>query len=68
MKRDLVDAYLRKTLGQSLEQYLTDRSDEGMSWRDIAAHLRDATDGAVSVSHETVRTWSRHYSELRAAS
>ena len=45
-------------LEQPVDQWVTDRRTEGLSWRVIAHDLDIATGGAVVVSHETVRQWT----------
>lgn len=57
--RDMVDRYVRDhALGQPLADYLKDRRDEGRTWKEIADHLAEATDGVIVVSWETLRQWS----------
>ncbi len=43
-------------LGQPVNEWIIAKRAMGMSWRSIANHLEDET--AVSVTHETVRSWS----------
>lgn len=38
--------------------FITERRDAGASWRRIALDLRDATDGRVDVTPETIRKWA----------
>jgi hypothetical protein len=37
--------------------FISDRRREGVSWRRIARDLRDATDGSVDVTEQTLRSW-----------
>lgn len=46
-------------LGQPVDQWVTERRAEGLSWRVIAHDLTDATAGAIVVSHEAVRQWTK---------
>ena len=45
-------------LGEPVADWLQAKRAMGMSWRSIANHLEDETDGQVSVSHESVRQWA----------
>ena len=38
-----------------LEELVADRRNQGVSWRKIAAELRDLT--GIDVTHETLRSW-----------
>ena len=38
-----------------LEDLVADRRNQGVSWRKIAAELRDLT--GIDVTHETLRSW-----------
>lgn len=44
-------------LGRSVFDYIAEQRADGLSFRNIAAGLRDATDGATDVSDVTVRAW-----------
>ena len=45
-------------LGEPVQTWIARRREAGASWRDIAADLRDRSNGQVSVSHEAVRRWA----------
>lgn len=54
----MADEILRnRSVAQPLAEYLADQRDAGLSWQQIAAHLRDITDDVVDVSWMTVRRW-----------
>ncbi len=44
-------------LGRSVADYVAERRDAGRSWRLVARDLYKATNGAVDVTHETLRGW-----------
>lgn len=54
---DIGDAYFRLLKGYPLREWLLDQRDLGHSYRTIADHLSDATDGAVNVSYRTIARW-----------
>lgn len=44
-------------LGGKLDEFVRSRRAEGRAWRLIARDLWEATDGALDVTHETLRSW-----------
>jgi hypothetical protein len=42
-----------------LETFVRDRRARGMSWRRITLEIRDVTDRAVDVTHQTLYLWFR---------
>ena len=52
------DALLQRK-GHTLELWLLDRLDEGMSTSQIAQLLADECDGIVAPSREAIRRWSK---------
>jgi hypothetical protein len=56
--RPMVDAIVTDRLGLPLDEWISDRRDEGTSWQDVAALLSEVTDGVVAVSWTTLRRWS----------
>lgn len=44
-------------LGQSVTDFIAARRATGTPWRLIERELRDATDGQIDVTHETLRQW-----------
>lgn len=44
-------------LGRSVLDFIAERKANSLSFRRIAADLRDATDGEIDVSDVTVRAW-----------
>ena len=56
--RELAGALFAADHGIALEEWIDERRDEGLSWRRIAQELAHFTEGRISVSHQTVLTWS----------
>lgn len=50
--------------GQDLGWNVQDWRHAGVSWRQIADHVIEDTDGRVRLTHETLRQW---YGELEGA-
>lgn len=44
-------------LGRPLAEFVAERRANDIAWSRIARELRDATDGAVEVSRESLREW-----------
>lgn len=44
-------------LGRPLAEFVAERRADDASWARIAKDLREATDGAVDVSRESLREW-----------
>lgn len=44
-------------LGEPVNQWISLRRSNGVSWRAIAKELDAATDGQVDVTYETLRGW-----------
>lgn len=44
-------------LGRPVLEFIAEKYADGLSYRRIAADLRDATDGEIDVSDVTIRTW-----------
>ena len=44
-------------LGQDVREWITQRRDEGRSWRLISRDLYEATNRQVDVTHESIRSW-----------
>ena len=49
-------------LQHPVDEWITDRRDEGRSWRLIARDLLAATDGQIDVTAETLRGWTARQS------
>jgi hypothetical protein len=49
--------YADLLLGRSVDDFITERRANDISYRRIAADLRDATSGEIDVSDVTVRAW-----------
>lgn len=56
----VADALLR-TKGTTLEIFVLDADDEGKSGRVIARELYELTDGAVDVTSQAIRVWTREF-------
>lgn len=61
----LMDMRLRESTGEGLVDAVIRLEGEGLPFRSIALHLRDAT--GIRVSHETVRLWHAEWSHDGAA-
>lgn len=57
MTQTTLHAAADRLLGDAgpLEELVADRRNQGVSWRKIAAELRDLT--GIDVTHETLRSW-----------
>lgn len=44
-------------LGEPVNQWISLRRRNGVSWRAIAKELEAATDGQIDVTYETLRGW-----------
>lgn len=44
-------------LGEPVADFIRARRAEGRSWRMVERDLREATDGQIDVTYETLRTW-----------
>ena len=57
MTQTTLHAAADRLLGDAgpLEELVADRRNHGVSWRKIAAELRDLT--GIDVTHETLRSW-----------
>lgn len=44
-------------LGEPVNDWITARRAEGMSWRLISRSLRERTGGQIDVTYETLRAW-----------
>lgn len=44
-------------LGEPVDSWIRKQRIGGKAWRDIAAELRDRTNGQVDVSYEAIRKW-----------
>lgn len=47
-------------LGQPVNEWISERRSEGLSWRLIARALYERTGCQVDVTHETIRGWAHH--------
>jgi hypothetical protein len=47
-----------KLIQDGVDSFIADRRAERKSWRRIALDLRDATNGVIDVTPETVRKWA----------
>ena len=45
-------------LGEPVDAWVRARRVGGASWRDIAADLRDRTNGRINVTHQTLVNWT----------
>lgn len=61
--RRLADLLLKGTL----DEFVTSRRATGRSWRLIARDLREATDGQLDVTYETLRSWFPQESPTKAS-
>lgn len=52
-KMKLATLMLRRPVGE----WITDARNRGLSWRAIAEQLAAETNGEITVTHETLRTW-----------
>lgn len=48
-------------LGSPLVDFIADRRAAGRSWRLLSRDLREATDGQVDITGETLRVWSAEH-------
>ena len=44
-------------LGRPLAEFVAERRASDMAWRRISRELLDATDGAIDISGESLRSW-----------
>lgn len=44
-------------LGRPLGDFVAERRADGKAWRRISRDLADATDGAIEISGESLRSW-----------
>lgn len=56
----VADALLR-TQGTTLQIFVLDQADEGVPAELVARKLADRTDGAVAVSGQAVRDWTKQF-------
>lgn len=63
----VADALLHALHGTTLPIFVLDLHDQGESTRAIASRLRDATDGAVDVSNQTIKDWLGKFAHSEAA-
>lgn len=48
-----------KLIEGGVNRFIADRRTNGESWRTISLALRDATDGEIDITPETVRNWGQ---------
>ena len=63
----VADALLHALHGTTLAIFVLDLHESGASTRAIASQLRDATDGAVDVSNQTIKNWLDQFAQQEAA-
>jgi hypothetical protein len=56
-RRTITWQHANVVLGGALDEFVTSRRADGKGWRLIARELWAATDGQVSVTHESLRRW-----------
>lgn len=55
--RLMTERYFAELHGQPLGEWIADRREEGMTWRQVEKELYSKTDAAVDVSHPTLIAW-----------
>jgi len=57
MRKSPTHRYADVLLERPLAELVAERRSAGVSWRRISLELRDATNGEIDVTYETLRSW-----------
>jgi len=64
--RRIAEALFEDRYGQPLLDWVADRKDEGLTWRNVARQLSDLTGGIIDLAPQTLLNWAADHREPAA--